>query len=164
MTSYYPMVLVSHSCSFHTHSVQFSLSVVSDSLWPHELQHARPPCPSPTPGVHSNSCPSSRWCHPAISPSVICFSSCPQSLPASEFFSNESTLHVRWPKYWSFSFSISPFNLYSLLSSKYVFPNTNAFLLFLFSTFVTYTTLSCLSFFFPSYFFIIFSFMIFLNY
>ena len=67
-------------------SVQFSHSVVSDSLWPHELQHARPPCPSPSPGVHSNSCPSSRWCHPAISSSVVPFSSCPQSLPASESF------------------------------------------------------------------------------
>ena len=67
-------------------SVQFSHSVVSDSLWPHESQHARPPCPSPTPGVHSNSCPSSRWCHPAISSSVAPFSSCPQSLPASESF------------------------------------------------------------------------------
>ena len=65
-------------------SVQFSHSVVSDSLRPHELQHSRPPCPPPTPGVHSNSCPSSWWCHPAISSSVIPFSSCPQSLPASE--------------------------------------------------------------------------------
>ena len=67
-------------------SVQFSHSVVSDSLWPHEPQHARPPGPSPTPGVYSNSCPSSRWCHPAISSSVIPFSSCPQSLPASGSF------------------------------------------------------------------------------
>ena len=67
-------------------SVQFSRSVVSDSLRPHESQHARPPCPSPTPGVHSNSCPSSRWCHPAISSSVLPFFSCPQSLPASESF------------------------------------------------------------------------------
>ena len=67
-------------------SVQFSHSVVSDSLRPHELQHARPPCPSPTPGVHSDSRPLSRWCHPAISSSVILFSSCPQSLPASEPF------------------------------------------------------------------------------
>ena len=67
-------------------SVQFSRSVVSDSLQPHELQHARPPCPSPTPGVHSNSHPSSQWCHPAISSSVIPFSSCPQYLPASESF------------------------------------------------------------------------------
>ena len=67
-------------------SVQFSRSVVSDSLRPHESQHARPPCPSPTPGVHSNSCPSSQWCHPAISSSVFPFSSCPQSLPASESF------------------------------------------------------------------------------
>ena len=67
-------------------SVQFSRSVMSDSLRPHELQHARPPCPSPTPGVRSNSRPSSRWCHPAISYSVIPFSSSPQSLPASGSF------------------------------------------------------------------------------
>ena len=67
-------------------SVQFSRSVMSDSLWHHELQHARPPCPSPTSGVHSNSCPSSRWCHPAISSSVVPFSFCPQSLPASGSF------------------------------------------------------------------------------
>jgi len=67
-------------------SVQFSRSVVSDSLWPRESQHTRPPCPSPTPRVHSNSCPSSRWCHPTISSSVVPFSSCPQSLPASESF------------------------------------------------------------------------------
>ena len=67
-------------------SVQFSHSVVSDSLQTHELQHARPPCPSPTSGVHSNSCPSRRWCHPAISSSVVPFSSCPQSIPASESF------------------------------------------------------------------------------
>ena len=67
-------------------SVQFSCSVVSDSLRPHESQHARPPCPSPTPRDHSNSCPSSQWCHPAISSSVVPFSSCPQSLPASESF------------------------------------------------------------------------------
>ena len=65
-------------------SVQFSRSVTSNSLWPHESQHARPPCPSP--GVHSDSRPSSHWCHPAISSSVILFSSCPQSLPASESF------------------------------------------------------------------------------
>ena len=66
--------------------VQFSHSVVSDSLWPHELQHARPLCPSPTPGVHSDSHPSSQWCHPAIPSSVVPFYSCPQSLPASESF------------------------------------------------------------------------------
>ena len=70
----------------HYVSVQLSRSVVSDSLRPHELQHARPPCPSPTPGVHSDSRPSSQWCHPAISSSVIPFSSFPQSLPASESF------------------------------------------------------------------------------
>ena len=67
-------------------SVQFSYSVVSDSLRPHESQHSRPPCPSPTPGVHSDSRPSSQWCHPAISSSVVPFSSCHQSLPASESF------------------------------------------------------------------------------
>ena len=77
-------------------SVQFSRSVVSDSSRPHESQHARPPCPSPTPGVHSNSHPSSWWCHQAISSSVVPFSSCPQSLPASES-SKESTLCMRWP-------------------------------------------------------------------
>ena len=66
-------------------SVQFSHSVMSDSLRPHELQHARPPCPSTTPGVHPDSHPSSPWCHPAISSSVVPFSSCPQSLPASEY-------------------------------------------------------------------------------
>ena len=71
--------------SWHTHhlSVQFSRSVVSDSLWPHEWQHARPPCPSPSPRVHSNSL---QWCYPAISSSAIPFSSCPQSLPESESF------------------------------------------------------------------------------
>ena len=69
-----------------TSSVQFSRSVQPDFLRPHELQHARPPCPSPTPGVHSDSRPSSHWCHPAISSSVIPFFSCPQSLPASESF------------------------------------------------------------------------------
>ena len=67
-------------------SVQFSRSVTSDSLWPHEQQHARPPCPSPTPGVHPNSCPLSRWCHSVISSSVIPFSSPLQSFPASGSF------------------------------------------------------------------------------
>ena len=67
-------------------SLLFSHSVVSDSLQPHEPQHARPPCPSPTPGVYPNSCPSSRWCHPTISSSVIPFSSCPQSFPTSGSF------------------------------------------------------------------------------
>ena len=86
---------------FQFGSVQFSHSVMSDSLWPHESQHTRPPCPSPTPGVYSNPCASSQWCHPAISSSVVPFSSCPQSLPAIRVFSNESTLHMRWPKYWS---------------------------------------------------------------
>ena len=70
----------------YSSSVQFSRSVMSDSLWPHELQHARPSCPSPTPRVHPNSCPLSRWCHPTISSYVVPFSSCPQSLPSSESF------------------------------------------------------------------------------
>ena len=81
------------SCSMESETIsvkflsdQISRSVVSDSLWPRESQHARPPCPSPTPRVHWDSHPSSQWCHPAISSSVIPFSSCPQSLPASEFF------------------------------------------------------------------------------
>ena len=67
-------------------SVQFSRSVISGSLRPHKSQHARPPCPSPTPRVYPNSCPSSRWCHPTVSSSVVPFSSCPQSLPASGSF------------------------------------------------------------------------------
>ena len=91
-------------------SVQFSRSVVSDSLRPHEPQPTRPSCPSPTPEVHPNPCPLCRWCHPTISSSVAPFSSCPQSF---QVFSNESALWIRWPKYWSFSFSISPSNEYS---------------------------------------------------
>ena len=80
-------VLLSQTLNFQKlHSVQFSCSVVSDSLWPRGLHHARPPCPSPTPGVYPNSCPLSWWWHPTISFSVIHFSSCPQSFPASRFF------------------------------------------------------------------------------
>ena len=94
-----------------TQSVQFSHSVLSNSLPPHELQHARSPCPSPTLRVHPNSCPLSRWCHPTISSSVVPFSSCHQ--PSIRVFSNESALRIRWPKYWSFSFSICPSNEYS---------------------------------------------------
>ena len=93
--------------------VQFSCSVMSDSLWPQGLQHARPPCTSPTPKVYSNSCPLSRWCHPTISPSVHPLLFLPSILPSIRVFSNESVLHIRWPKYWSFSFSISSSNEYS---------------------------------------------------
>ena len=82
---------------------------MSDSLRPHELQHSRPPCPSPTPRVHPTPRPSSQGCHPAISSSVVPFSSCPQSFPASGSFPM-SQLCMRWPKYSSFSFSISPSN------------------------------------------------------
>ena len=101
-------------CCFQWHvynsSVQFSHSVMSYSLWPHEPQHARPPCPSPTPGVHSNPCPSSQWCHPTISSSVIPFSSCPQSFPASGSFQMSQLFASSAQKYWSFSFNISPSN------------------------------------------------------
>ena len=91
-------------------SVQFSsVSVMSESLRPHELQHARPPCSSPTPGVHSNSRPSSPWCHPAISSSVVPFSTCPQSLPASESFPMSQLFAWGGQSFsWSFSFSIIP--------------------------------------------------------
>ena len=81
-----PWIAVRHDWTTKFSSVQFTCSVVSDSLWPHESQHASPPCPSPTPGVHSDSRPKSWWYHPAISSSVVPFSSCPQSLPASESF------------------------------------------------------------------------------
>ena len=106
------------SNSFWLFSTLLSNSLwMVDSLWPHALQHTRPPCPSPTPRAYSNSCPLSLWCHPAISSSVIPFSSCLQSFPASGSFPNESVLHIRWPKFWSFRFSISPSNEYSGLFS-----------------------------------------------
>ena len=89
---------------------------MSDPLRPHGLQHARPPCPSPTPKVYSNSYPLSRWCHPSISSSFVPFFSCFQSFPASGSF-QMSVLCFRWPKYWSFSFNISPSNEYSGLIS-----------------------------------------------
>ena len=95
-------ILTADSCS-----VQFSRSVVSNSLPPHELQHARPPCPSPTPGVHSDSRPSGGWSHSAISSSVVPFSSCLQSLPASESFPM-SQLFAWGGQSTGFSFSISP--------------------------------------------------------
>ena len=95
-------------------SVQFSHSVMSGSLWPHGLQHTRLPCPSPTPRACSSSCPSSWWCHPTISSSVVPFSSCLQFSQHHGLF-QWITLHIRWPKYWSFSLSLSPFNAYSEL-------------------------------------------------
>ena len=94
---------------------QFSCSVMSDSLQPHGLQHSKLPCPSPTPGACSESCPLNWWCHPTISSSVIPFS-CLQSFPASGSF-QMSQLFASLPKYWSFSFSISPSNEYSGLIS-----------------------------------------------
>ena len=92
-------------CSFS--SVQFNGSVVFKYLWPHGLQHTRLPCPSPTPKACSNSCPLSWWCHPTISSSVIPFLLLPSIFPSIRVFSTESVLHIRWPNYWSFSFSIS---------------------------------------------------------
>ena len=89
---------------------------MSDSLRPHELQQARLPHPSPTTGAYSNSCPSSQWCHPTISschPLLLL----PLVFPSIRVFSNESALRIRWPKYWSFSFSISPSNEYPGLIS-----------------------------------------------
>ena len=97
----------------YTWNYQFSLAAQScPTLRNHGLQHARLCCPSPTPGACSNSCPLSRWGHPTISHSVVPFSSCLQSFPASGF-SNELVLCIRWPKYWSFSFSLNPSNEYS---------------------------------------------------
>ena len=91
------------ACLYLFSSVQFSHSVMSNPLRPHEPHHARPPCPSPTPGIHPNPCPSSRWCHPTISSSVVPFSSCPQYFPASGSFQMSQLFTIRQPKYWSFS-------------------------------------------------------------
>ena len=91
-------------------SVQFSRSVVSDSLWPHELQHARPPCPSPTPRVHPNLCPLSlvmSSSHLTLCRTLLLL---PSIFPSIRVFSNKLALCIRWPKYWSFSFSVSPSN------------------------------------------------------
>ena len=85
---------------------------MSNSLQPHGLQHTRLPCPSLTPRAYSNSCPSSLWYHPTISSSVVPFSPLPSIFPSIRVFSNESVLCTRWPKYWSFSFSVSPSNEY----------------------------------------------------
>ena len=95
------------NCQILRSSVHSSCSVMSHSLRPHELHHARPPCPSPTSGVHTNPCPSSQCSHPTISSSVVPFSSCLQSFQVSGSFPMS---HIRWPKYWSFSFNISPSN------------------------------------------------------
>ena len=106
--------------SFTCRGLQFSHSDVSNCLQPHGLQHVRLPCPSSTPGAGSNSGPLSLWCHPTISSSVVPFSSCLQSFPASGSFQmSQFFVRIRWPKYWSFSFSISPSNEYlGLISFK----------------------------------------------
>ena len=101
-------------------SVQFSSVQPLSHVWLFMtpwIAARQAPCPSPTPGVYPNSCPSSRWCHPAISSSVVPFSSCPQIPPSIKVFSNESTHRMRWPKYWSFSFNINPSNEHSGLIS-----------------------------------------------
>ena len=90
---------------------------MSDSLWSHGLQHARLACPSSAPRTCSDSCPSSQWCHPTISSSIVPFSLLPSIFPSIRVFSSELALHIRWPKYWSFSFSISLFSEYSGLIS-----------------------------------------------
>ena len=95
----------------------FSRSVMSDSLQPHGLQHTRLPCPSLSPGIFSNSCPLSQWCHPTISSSVTPVHLLPSILPSIRVFSSELALLIKWPKYWSFSFSISCSNEYSGLIS-----------------------------------------------
>ena len=109
--------LLASGSRYQFSSVQFNHSVVSNSLWPHGPQHARPSYPSPTPRVYPDSCPSSWWCHPTISSSVVAFSSCPQSFPASGSFPMSQLFASKWPKYWSFSFNISPSNEYLGLTS-----------------------------------------------
>ena len=101
-------------------SVQFCHSIISNSLRPHGLQHARLPCPSPTPGAYSNSCPSSRWCHPTISSSVIPFSSCFQSVLASGSFPMSQFFALVGQSIGVSSFSISPSNEYSGLISSWI--------------------------------------------
>ena len=98
-------------------TVQFSCSVMSDCFRSHGLQHARPPCPSPTSGTYSNSCPSSQWCHP--NHLILCrpLLLLPSIFPTIRVFSKDSALDIRWPKYWSISFRISPSNEYSGLIS-----------------------------------------------
>ena len=98
-------------------SVQFSCSVMPDSLWALGLQHARLSCSSQTPGACLNSYPSSQWCHPTISSSASPLLLLPSIFPSIRVFSNESTLHIRWPKCWSFSFNINSYNEYSGLIS-----------------------------------------------
>ena len=112
------LILPTEEQSIHFHFfLWFSCSVFPNTLWPHGLQHARFPCPLPTPRACWNSYPSSQWCHQTTSSCYVPFSSCLQSFPASMFFSNESVLCSRWPKCWSFSFSISPSKEYSGLIS-----------------------------------------------
>ena len=131
---FYPIMFPLHFFSFiffffsllypllsYNDSVQFSYSVMSSTLWPHGLQHARLPCPLPTPGACSNSCSSSWWCHPTISSSVIL----PSIFSSIRIFPKESVLCIIWPKYWSFSFGISP----TLM--KYLDSSLNQYILYM---------------------------------
>ena len=106
----FPVLLFIHFNNYYLLVSQLSRSVMSDSLWPHELQHARPPCPSPTPRVHPNRCPLSRWCHTTISSSVVPISSCPQSFPASGSFPMSQISASCGQSIGSFNFNISPSN------------------------------------------------------
>ena len=112
LSSSCPLMFSSHSFShgIDFRSGQFSRSVMFDSLWPHGLQHARFPCLSPTPRIHPNLCPLSQWCHPTHL--ILCrpLFLLPSMFPSIRVFSNESAFPIRWPKDWSFSFSISPSN------------------------------------------------------
>ena len=109
---YMACVFVFHSFTWFENSVQFSCSVMSDSLWPHGQQHTRPPCLKPTPRIYSNSCPLSRWCHPTISSSVVPFSSCLQSFPASGSFQMSQLFASRGQSYGvSASTSVLPMNI-----------------------------------------------------
>ena len=108
-----PSIKCSSNVAYFMNSFSLAAAAAAKSLhscltlWTHELQHTRPPCPSPTPGVHPNTCPSSRWCYLILCcPLLLLLSIC----PSIRVFSNESALRIRWPNYWSFSFSISPFN------------------------------------------------------
>ena len=123
-------LIVASNCGINLQFKQFSHSVMSNSLWPRGLKHTRPPCPSATPRVYSNPCPLSWWCHPTFSSSVIPFSACPQSFPASGSFPiiEIHTIHIVWPKFWSFSFSINPFSEYSRRISFRIPTNCGKFL------------------------------------
>ena len=125
-------------------SVQFRHSVMSNSLRPHESQHARPPCPSPTPGIHSNSCPLSRWCHPAISSSVIPFCSCPQSLPASGPYNPPNTVQPLQASILDFfEFEFLLIFLQQGITTNFHYSEPNVYLIFFWHILDLYTLSLC---------------------